>query len=76
MLMGPEVAAIYSGALVARELLKTAPMVWGMVNSLWSNQLPQNPILNGLEAKMMQATGSSSDHANANMGFTTETVLI
>nr|DAF11621.1 MAG TPA: hypothetical protein [Bacteriophage sp.]DAF14537.1 MAG TPA: hypothetical protein [Crassvirales sp.] len=51
--MGPEVAAIYSGALVARELLKTAPMVWGMVNSLWSNQLPQNPILNGLEAKMM-----------------------
>lgn len=75
MLMGPEVAAIYSGALVARELLKTAPMVWGMVNSLWSNQLPQNPILNGLEAKMMQATGSSSDHANANMGFTTETVL-
>lgn len=75
MLMGPEVAAIYSGALVARELLKTAPMVWGMVNSLWSNQLPQNSILNGLEAKMMQATGSSSDHANANMGFTTETVL-
>lgn len=75
MLMGPEVAAIYSGALVARELLKTAPMVWGMINSLWSNQLPQNPILNGLEAKMMQATGSSSDHANANMGFTTETVL-
>ena len=75
MLMGPEVAAIYSGALVARELLKTAPMVWGMVNSLWSNQLPQNPILNGLEAKMMQATGSSSDHANANMGFTIETVL-
>lgn len=75
MLMGPEVAAIYSGALVARELLKTAPMVWGMVNSLWSNQLPQSPILNGLEAKMMQATGSSSDHANANMGFTTETVL-
>ena len=75
ILMGPEVAAIYSGALVARELLKTAPMVWGMVNSLWSNQLPQNPILNRLEAKMMQATGSSSDHANANMGFTTETVL-
>lgn len=75
MLMGPEVAAMYSGALVARELLKTAPMVWGMVNSLWSNQLPQNSILNGLEAKMMQATGSSSDHANANMGFTTETVL-
>ena len=75
MLMGPEVAAIYSGALVARELLKTAPMVWGMVNSLWSNQLPQNSILNSLEAKMMQTTGSSSDHANANMGFTTETVL-
>ena len=75
MLMGPEVAAVYSGALVARELLKTAPMVWGMVNSLWSNQLPQNPILNGLEAKMIQATGSSSDHANANMGFTIETVL-
>lgn len=75
MLMGPEVAAIYSGALVARELLKTAPMVWGMVNSLWSNQLPQNSTLNGLEAKMMQATGSSSDHANANMGFTMETVL-
>lgn len=75
MLMGPEVAAIYSGALVARELLKTAPMVWGMVNSLWSNQLPQNSTLNGLEAKMIQATGSSSDHANANMGFTMETVL-
>lgn len=75
MLMGPEVAAIYSGALVVRELLKTAPMVWGMVNSLWSNQLPQNSILNGLAAKMMQATGSSSDHANTNMGFTTETVL-
>lgn len=75
ILMGPEVAAIYSGALVARELLKTAPMVWGMINSLWSNQLPQNSILNGLEAKMIQATGSSSDHANANMGFTMETVL-
>ena len=75
MLFGGEVAAVYSGALVARELAKTAPMVWGMVHSLWSNESAHNSVLNGIEAKMTQITGSSSDHANANMGFTWETVF-
>lgn len=75
LVFGGEVAAVYSGALVARELAKTAPMLWGMIHSLWSNESSNNSFLNGLQAKMTQISGSSSDHANANMGFTAETVL-
>jgi hypothetical protein len=37
MFWGPS-AAIYSGALIAREMGKSLPMLYGMVSSIWGNE--------------------------------------
>lgn len=63
LFMGNKVSAIYSGALIARELGKSLNMLYNMVGS-WVDA-PDSPLLNGIEAKMNQLTTSSSEYAQA-----------
>jgi len=37
LLLGGPISTIYSGALIAREMGKSLPMLYGMVSTLWGN---------------------------------------
>lgn len=70
----PYVGEIYSGAIVARELAKTTPMLYGIIKSLFSDEAVNSPVLNTVQAYAQQLTGSSSDYANSKV-FTLEGTL-
>lgn len=66
LLLGGPTAAIYSGIMVGREILKTLPMLYGIMSS-WSNTDPENETLNKLAGLAQGITGSTSDSGRASM---------
>lgn len=72
LFMSPQVMTIYGGLLAAREIGKALPMLAQMGGSLFGIDT-DNAFLNGLSAKMQQATGSTSQYSKEN-AFTFENV--
>lgn len=68
---GPEVAGIYSGVLIARELSKAIPMLSGMIDGVLGTDLENTSLFNFLAAKGEQFTQGTSQYAQENM-FSTE----
>lgn len=66
MLMGPYVSAIYSGVLVARELSKSLPMLYGFTTA-WFDLPDENSTLNNLAARATAITGSTSDYGKSSI---------
>ena len=65
-LLIPYVGTIYSGLLVGREMLKTFPMLYGML-SAWSDLPSENPTLNKLAGMANVFTTSTSDYGRSSM---------
>jgi hypothetical protein len=66
MLIAGPVSTIYSGALAAREILKSLPMLYGMVTSLFGNE-EDSQFLNTLAAYGEKFTGGVTDYAQQNL---------
>ena len=66
MLMGPYVSAIYSGILVARELAKSLPMLYGFTTA-WFDLPSENSTLNNIAARATALTGSTSDYGKSSV---------
>ena len=66
MLMGPYVSAVYSGILVARELSKSLPMLYGLTTA-WFNLPSENSTLNNIAARATALTGSTSDYGKSSV---------
>lgn len=64
LLMGSYVAPIYSGVLIARELAKSLPMLYGFFTA-WTDLPKDNSVLNNLAAKANVFTGSMSDYGRS-----------
>lgn len=62
LLFGGPVSTIYGGALVAREIGKSLPMLYGMISSLWGNE-EDSKILNTIAAYGDKFTTGTSDYA-------------
>lgn len=76
MLMGPYVSAIYSGILVARELSKSLPMLYGFTTA-WFDLPQENSTLNNIAARATALTGSISDYGKSSiLNLETGTKLI
>lgn len=66
LFMGPVVSAIYNGALIAKGLLTTLPMLYGMTTSF--TDLPkENSFLNSLAARSETFTTSTSDKGRSSI---------
>lgn len=66
LLMGPYVAPIYSGVLVARELSKSLPMLYG-ITTAWFDMPQDNATLNKLAGIGQKFTTSTSDAGRSSM---------
>lgn len=66
MLMGPYVSAVYSGILVARELSKSLPMLYGLTTA-WFDLPSENSTLNNIAARATALTGSTSDYGKSSV---------
>ena len=66
MLMGPYVSAVYSGILVARELSKSLPMLYGFTTA-WFDLPSENSTLNNIAARATALTGSTSDYGKSSV---------
>ena len=66
MLMGPYVSAVYSGILVARELAKSLPMLYGFTTA-WFDLPSENSTLNNIAARATALTGSISDYGKSSL---------
>lgn len=76
MLMGPYVSAVYSGILVARELSKSLPMLYGFTTA-WFDLPQENSTLNNIAARATALTGSTSDYGKSSvLNFETLNKLI
>lgn len=62
LLLGGPISTIYSGALIAREMGKSLPMLYGMVSTLWGND-QDSTLLNTIAAVGQQLTSGTSDYA-------------
>lgn len=62
LFLGGPISTIYSGALVAREMAKSLPMLYGMVSTLWGNN-KDSKLLNTIAAVGNQLTSGTSDYA-------------
>lgn len=62
----PYVNTYYSGLLVARELSKTLPMAYGMVQSFIGNKNTNSQLANTIASYGQKFTGSTSDYAQEN----------
>lgn len=62
----PYVGTVYSGLLVGREVSKSLPMIYGMVNGLTGDSDVNSKLLNTISAYGQTFTGSSSDYAQEN----------
>lgn len=56
------ISTIYNGYLVGREILKSLPMLYGMVSSLWGNE-EDSTIINNLAAFGQQLTPGQSEYS-------------
>ena len=65
-MFNPYIRAIYSGLLVARELSKSLPMLYGMVTGLTGQEKTESTLANTLAAYGQKFTGSTSDYAQQN----------
>lgn len=72
LFIGGPAAAIYSGALIAREMGKSLPMLYGMVSSLWGNE-EDSKLLNTIAAYGDKFSGGTSEHSRQNT-FTFENI--
>ena len=70
-LNGPA-AAVYSGALIAREMGKSLPMLYGMVSSLWGNE-EDSKLLNTIAAYGDKFSSGTSEYSKQNT-FTFENI--
>jgi hypothetical protein len=66
LFMGPYVSAIYSGALIGKEMLKTLPMLYG-ITTAWTDLPQDNSLLNRLAATGEVFTSSTSDAGKASV---------
>lgn len=71
MFWGPS-AAIYSGALIAREMGKSLPMLYGMVSSIWGNE-KDSQTLNAIAAFGDKLTTGTSQYSKEHV-FTLENI--
>ena len=72
LFLGGPTAMIYSGALIAREMSKSLPMLYGMVSSLYENE-EDSKILNTLAAYGNKFSSGTSDYSRQN-AFTFENI--
>lgn len=72
LFIGGPTAAIYSGALVAREMGKSLPMLYGMVSSLWGNK-EDSKVLNTIAAYGDKFSSGTSEYSKQNT-FTFENI--
>lgn len=72
LFLGGPAAAIYSGALIAREMAKSLPMLYGMVSSIWGNQ-EDSRLFNTLAAYGDKFSSGTSDYSRENT-FTFENI--
>lgn len=72
LFFGPYVSGVYSGALVGRELVKSLPMLSGMIGSLFG-LTKDNRVINSLAAVGQKFTGGVSEYSQQNT-FTFENV--
>ena len=63
----PYVNAAYSGLLVGREIGKSLPMMYGMLNGLSGSDNTDSKLLNTIAAYGQTFTGSTSDYAQENV---------
>ena len=54
---------IYSGLMVGREIAKSMPMAYGMINSMLGNKETDSKLMNTIAAYGQKFTGSTSDYA-------------
>lgn len=66
LLMGPYVAPIYSGILVAKEFAKTLPMLYNLTTA-WFDMPEDNSVLNTLAGVGPKFTSSTSDESRKTM---------
>lgn len=62
----PYVNTAYAGLLVGREMSKSLPMLYGIINGLSGNENTDSKLLNTLAAYGQTFTGSTSDYAQQN----------
>lgn len=72
LFLGGPAASIYSGALIAREMSKSLPMLYGMVSSLWRNE-EDSKLLNTLAAYGEKFSSGTSEYSKQNT-FTFENI--
>lgn len=72
LFLGGPAAAIYSGALIAREMGKSLPMLYGMVSSLWGNE-EDSKLLNTIAAYGDKFSSGTSEYSRQNT-FTFENI--
>ena len=72
LFFGPEVAGVYSGILVGRELAKSLPMLSGMAGSLFGFT-EDNRVINSMAAIGQKFTGGASEYSRQNT-FTFENI--
>lgn len=72
LFLGGPAAAIYSGALIAREMGKALPMLYGMISSLWGNE-EDSKLLNTIAAYGDKFSSGTSEYSRQNT-FTFENI--
>ena len=72
LFIGGPTAAIYSGALIAREMGKSLPMLYGMVSSLWGNE-EDSQLLNTIATYGDKFSSGTSEYSRQNT-FTFENI--
>lgn len=72
LFIGGPTAAIYSGALIAREMGKSLPMLYGMVSSLWGNK-EDSQLLNTIATYGDKFSSGTSEYSRQNT-FTFENI--
>lgn len=72
LFLGGPATAIYSGALIAREMGKSLPMLYGMVSSLWGNE-EDSKLLNTIAAYGDKFSSGTSEYSRQNT-FTFENI--
>lgn len=65
LFIGGPTAAIYSGALIAREMGKSLPMLYGMVSSLWGNE-EDSQLLNTIATYGDKFSSGTSEYSRQN----------
>lgn len=66
LFLGPEMALVYSSALIGRELAKALPMLGGFIDMVAKTDISNNSLFNGLSGKAQQLTGGTSEYSTQN----------